>query len=225
VKRTTFTKVVWGSRSWAAAWAARAFGAAGLALFTVAAVGAQVRAQQPADAPKNASGTVPTGVVLPTGYVIGPEDVLSIVFWRDKELSADVVVRPDGKISVPLLNDVQAAGYTPEQLRGQVEKAAKKYIEDPSATVIVKAINSRKVHILGNVGKAGTYPLAGDMTVLQCIALAGGLQEYADAKNITIMRKEDGQDRAFKFNYKDVVKGKNLEQNIALKPGDTIIVP
>ena len=163
---------------------------------------------------------------MPPGYVIGAEDVLTIVFWRDKEMSADVVVRPDGKISLPLLNDVQAAGYTPDQLRGQLELAAKKFMkDDPNASVIVKAVNSRKVHIIGNVGKAGTYPLAGDMTVLQFIALAGGLQEYADAKNITIMRKEDGQDRAFKFNYKDVVKGKKLQQNIALKPGDTVIVP
>jgi len=110
-------------------------------------------------------------------------------------------------------------------LRAQVEQAAKKYIDEPNATVIVKAVNSRKVHIIGNVGKAGTYPLAGDMTVLQFIALAGGLQEYADAKNIKIMRKEEGQDRTLKFNYKDVVKGKHLDQNIALKPGDTVIVP
>jgi polysaccharide export outer membrane protein len=157
--------------------------------------------------------------------VIGPEDVLSIVFWRDKELSSEVVVRPDGKISLPLLNDVPATGYTPEQLRGVIEKAASKYIADPNATVIVKAINSRKVHIIGNVGKPGTYPLASDMTVLQFIALAGGLQEYADAKGITIMRKEAGEDRTLKFNYKDVVKGKNLSQNVTLKPGDTVIVP
>ena len=140
-------------------------------------------------------------------------------------MSTDAVVRPDGKISFPLLNDLQAAGLTPDQLRAAIEKAASKYMAEPNATVIVKAINSRKVHILGNVGKAGTYPLAGDMTVLQLIAQAGGLQEYADSKHITVMRKEDGKDVALKFNYKDVMKQKNMQQNILLKPGDTVIVP
>jgi polysaccharide export outer membrane protein len=140
-------------------------------------------------------------------------------------MSSDVVVRPDGKISLPLVNELQAAGLTPAQLRAAVEKAAAKWVKEPDATVIVKTINSRKVSILGNVGKAGTYPLTGDMTVLQLIALAGGLQEYADAKGITIMRKQDGRDVTLKFNYKDVVKGKNLQQNVSLKPGDTVIVP
>ena len=96
---------------------------------------------------------------------------------------------------------------------------------EPNATVIVKAINSRKVHIVGNVTKAGTYPLAGDTTVLQLIAQAGGLLEWADSKHITVMRKEDGKDTALSFNYKDVVKQKNLQQNVLLKPGDTVIVP
>jgi len=212
-------KVIWGYKAASGRLRLAAVAACFLGIGTIADAQALVSQLAPATAP------APAGVALPPGYVIGTEDVLSIVFWRDKELSADVVVRPDGKISLPLLNDLPAAGYTPDQLRSQIEQAAKKYIDDPNATVIVKAVNSRKVHIIGNVGKAGTYPLAGDMTVLQCIALAGGLQEYADAKSIKIMRKEDGQDRTFKFNYKDVVKGKNLQQNIALKPGDTIIVP
>src|SRR5215467_3374461 len=149
-------------------------------LLTAAPGFAQVRAQQPAEAPVNSPSTAPAGVALPTGYVIGPEDVLSIVVWREKDMSADAVVRPDGRVTLPLLNDFQAAGLTPDQLRAAIEKAASKFMKEPNATVIVKAINSRKVHILGNVTKAGTYPLAGDMTVLQLIALAGGLQEYAD---------------------------------------------
>jgi polysaccharide export outer membrane protein len=157
--------------------------------------------------------------------VIGAEDVLSIVFWRDKDMSADVVVRPDGKISLPLLNDVDAAGLTPDQLRSQLVKAASKFVEDPNATVVVKEIHSRKVFITGNVAKAGTYPLMGDMNVLQLIALAGGLAEYADSKNIMIMRNEGGRQESFKFNYKDVTKQKHVEQNIVLKPGDTVIVP
>jgi polysaccharide export outer membrane protein len=174
--------------------------------------------------PATAAATV-TPPALPAGYLIGPDDLLSIVFWRDKDMSADVVVRPDGKISLPLLNDIQAAGLTPEQLRVRLTEAAGKLLAEPSATVVVKEIHSRKVFITGNVGKPGTYPLSGDMNVLQLIALAGGLAEYADAKNIVIMRNEGGQAQAFKFNYKDVVKQKNVQQNILLKPGDTVVVP
>jgi polysaccharide export outer membrane protein len=189
---------------------------------------AQAVAQQASDPPKAARGNsvvpVPSGVALPPGYVIGPEDSLSVVFWRDKELSADVVVRPDGKISVPLLNDVQAAGYTPKQLSGILVKAATKYIADPTATVIVKEIRSRKVYVLGEVAKPGTIPLTGEMNVLQLIAVVGGLLEYADKENITIVRQENGKEHRFKFNYKDVVKGKKIEQNIMLKPGDTVVV-
>ena len=165
------------------------------------------------------------GVVPPNDYVIGPDDVLTVVFWRDKDLSSDVVVRPDGKISLPLLNDVHAAGLTPEQLRDEVVKAATRFIEDPTATVIVKAINSRKVFITGNVGKPGTYPLTGSMNVLQLIALAGGLLEYADANEIVIMRSDGGQTQSFDFRYRDVIRQKNVSQNIALKPGDTVVVP
>jgi polysaccharide export outer membrane protein len=172
-----------------------------------------------------AAPAAPAGTTLPPGYVIGPDDVLSIVFWRDKEMSAEVVVRPDGRISLPLLNDVQAAGITPEELRAELEKGAAKYIAEPNATVVVKTINSRKVYITGNVLKPGTYPLNGDMSVLQLIAVAGGLQEYADSKKIVVMRKDEGRDQFFSFNYKDVVKQKNVQQNIALKPGDTVVVP
>ena len=172
-----------------------------------------------------AAGGAPASATLPPGYVIGPDDVLSIVFWRDKDMSADVVVRPDGRISLPLLNDIEAAGITPEELRVQLEKAAVKYIAEPNATVVVKTINSRKVYITGNVLKPGTYPLNGDMSVLQLIAVAGGLQEYADSKKIVVMRKEEGRDQFFSFNYKDVVKQKNVQQNIGLKPGDTVVVP
>ena len=162
---------------------------------------------------------------MPPGYLIGPEDVLTIVVWREKDMSTDAVVRPDGLISIPLLNDLQAAGLTPDQLKASIEKLASKLMAEPNATVIVKAINSRKVHIVGNVIKGGTFPLTGEMTVLQLIAQAGGLQEWADSKHITVMRKENGKDILLKFNYKDVVKSKNLQQNVLLKPGDTIIVP
>ncbi|MEO5895015.1 MAG: polysaccharide biosynthesis/export family protein [Vicinamibacterales bacterium] len=175
-----------------------------------------------------ASGAVaaPSGPVLPAGYVIGPDDVLSVIFWREKEMTAEqVVVRPDGKISLALVNDIQAAGLTPDELRVQIDKAAAKFIAEPHASVVVKEIKSRKVFITGNVSKPASYPLGTDMTVLQLIAVAGGLLEYADAKNIVVMRKEGGADRSFKFNYKEVIRQKNVQQNITLKSGDTVIVP
>jgi polysaccharide biosynthesis/export protein len=166
-----------------------------------------------------------TGITPPADYVIGPDDQLKIVFWREDSLSGDVVVRPDGKISLALLNDVQASGLTPNQLRESLLGLAAKYVTDPSVTVIVKQINSRKIYITGQVNKAGTYLLNDNMTVLQMLAIAGGLQEWADASSILIMRTENGQTKSYKFNYKDVSKGKSLQQNIMLKPGDTIVVP
>ena len=183
-----------------------------------------------AQARQTAGSTQQTGsangapLVLPKGYVIGPEDVLSVVVWREKDLSGDVVVRPDGKISLPLLNDVQAAGYTPEQLAEIVEKAAIKYVTDSDTTVIVKQINSRKVFVLGEVGKPGAFPLTSEMNVLQLIASVGGLAEFADKKNVMILRIENGKERRFKFNYNEVIEGKNLQQNIMLQPGDTVLV-
>jgi len=158
-----------------------------------------------------------------TGYVIGADDVLTVTFWRD-QISADVVVRPDGRISLPLLNDVQAAGYTPEALARSVEEMASKYINEPSAVVIVKEIRSRKVFVLGEVGTPGMVPLTASMNLLQLIAIAGGLLEHANEKNIIVIRTENGQEKRLKFNYKDVVNGKNVKQNIQLQPGDTVVV-
>ena len=183
-------------------------------------------AAPPASAPKPIAPIVPaTPVVPPPGYVIGPDDVLQVIYWREKDVSAEVTVRPDGMISLPLLNDVQAGGLTPEQLRDKVNELAKKFFEDPNVTITVKTINSRKVFITGNVAKPGVYLLTSSTTVLQLIAMAGGLAEYADQKNITIMRVEKGATLTYTFNYKEVVKRQNLEQNIQLKPGDTVIVP
>jgi polysaccharide export outer membrane protein len=169
---------------------------------------------------------VPTRAATPTGYMIGVDDVLSILFWRDKDLSApEITVRPDGKVTLPLLNDVQAAGLTPEQLRDAVLDAARKYVEDPNPTVIVKEIKSRKVFITGQVEKPGPYPLNGSVTVLQLIATAGGLRDFADGKNISVMRMRPGAQAVFEFNYQDLLKKKNLGQNIELEPGDTVVVP
>jgi polysaccharide export outer membrane protein len=157
--------------------------------------------------------------------VIGPDDVLSIIFWREKDLSGDVSVRPDGRISLPLLNEIDAAGLTPEELRTRVTEAANKLLEEPTVTVVVKQINSRKVFITGQVGKPGAYPLLGPTNVVQLITMAGGVLEYADDKNISILRSEGGKQVSLRFNYDEVKKRKKLEQNILLKPGDTIIVP
>jgi len=176
--------------------------------------------------PDTGSGVISaTGTALPSDYRIGPDDVLTITFWREQDLSGDVVVRPDGKISLPLLNDVQAAGLTPIELRNVLMEGARRYVEDPNATVVVKQINSRRVFVTGAINKPGPYTLTVPTTVLQLIALAGGLLEYADKKNIVIVRTEEGRQLTLRFNYKDVVNRKNLGQNIELEPGDTVIVP
>ena len=182
------------------------------------------RAKPSANSTSSASSS-PAPPVVPADYIIGPEDQLSIVFWREKDLSADVVVRPDGMVSLPLLQDIMASGFTPEQLRTRLVAAAAKYTEDPNATVVVKAINSRKVFIMGSIGRPGSYPLINPMNVLQLLALAGGLAEYADGEKIQIVRQEADGARYLKFNYKEVVRQKNVSQNVQLKPGDTIVVP
>lgn len=165
------------------------------------------------------------GVQVPADYVIGTEDVLAIVFWREAAMSADVVVRPDGKISLPLLNDVVVDGLTPDQVRQRVTELSKKFIEDPTVTVVVKQINSRKVYITGNVERPGTFPLLRPTTVLQLIAVAGGLKEFANGGDIVLVRTEGSKQETFQFNYDHLKNRKNLAQNIFLKPGDTIIVP
>lgn len=173
-------------------------------------------------APIGAEQTPPP---LPPGYVIGPDDVLTIVFWREKDLSTDAVVRPDGHISLPLLNDVPAAGSTPGELRERIVTEAQRFVEDPSVTVVVKEIKSRKVFITGEVEKPGAYLLTAPTTVLQLISMAGGLREFADSGKIVVMRTVKGTPTMLKFHYGWVLQGKNLRQNIELKPGDTVVVP
>lgn len=161
----------------------------------------------------------------PADYVIGPTDVLAITFWREDKLSGDVVVRPDGKISLTLLNDVQAAGLTPDQLRRKLTDAARRFIEDPVVGVSVKQVNNNKAFITGQVAHPGPFAMTGPTTVLQLIAMSGGLTEFADRKHIMVTRVERGTTASYEFNYDDVLKRKNLAQNIVLKPGDTVVVP
>jgi polysaccharide export outer membrane protein len=193
-----------------------------------ASVADPVWAQSPRTPPATASQPAPPAggpaVQVPGDYVIGADDVIGIVFWRDTDMTGDHTVRPDGKITLPLLGDVTAAGLTPEALKDQITKAAVKLIEDPTVTVVVRTINSRKVYITGQVNTPNGYPLTRDLTVMQLISLAGGLTEYADKKNITVLRTENGQQRAYKVNYKELSEGKNLAQNIVLKPGDQVMV-
>jgi polysaccharide biosynthesis/export protein len=183
-------------------------------------------ATQPATRPAPSTqgpAVTSTGIATPTDYVIGPDDMLGIVFWRDADMTGDVTVRPDGLITLPLIKDIKAAGLTPAQLAEQVQKAASQFIEDPNVTVVVRQINSRNVFIMGQVARPGGYPVSGQMTVLQLIAIAGGLTEFADGKAM-IMRTEAGKQKPYEFNYNDVSRGKKLEQNIVLKPGDTVTV-
>jgi polysaccharide export outer membrane protein len=175
--------------------------------------------------PDSVTAATNAGITPAADYVIGPGDVLTVVFWREPEMSVEPVVRPDGRISIPLLDDVEVAGLTPEQLKQKLLVAAQRVVQDPNVTVVVKQINSRRVYITGQVGKPGPYPLVTSMNVLQLISTAGGLLEYADEKNIVIMRSEKGQPTHFLFNYKDMVNRKNLKQNIELRPGDIVMVP
>jgi polysaccharide biosynthesis/export protein len=165
------------------------------------------------------------GSPLDPDYRIGPQDLLRIDVWKELEISRTVPVRPDGKISLPLLNDVQAAGLTPMQLAGVIGEGLKKYITDPQVTVTVSEINSRRIYVTGEVLKAGAFPLLPNMTVLQALSSSGGFSQFARVKNIYVLRKEEGKDVKYPFNYKDVVSGKKPEQNILLQPGDVIVVP
>lgn len=182
------------------------------------------QARSSAPASRSVAGAT-TDTVVPPRFTIGVGDVLAITFWRDEKMSGEVVVRPDGMISLPLLNDVHVAGKTPEQVaQGLVEAANKFMKESPEVTVIVKEIHSRRVFVVGKVATPGKYDLVGETNVLQILAMAGGLLEYADAKNIVIIRAANGQEQRLRFNYNDALKGKNVKQNVVLQPGDTIVV-
>ena len=166
-------------------------------------------------------------VDVPAEYVIGSQDVLGINFWRDADMTGDVTVRPDGRITLPLLGEIQAAGKTPEELKVMIAAAASKlFKEEPTVAVVVRQINSRKVFITGQVTTPGAHVLTGPLTVMQLISLAGGVTEFAKKKDITVIRTDaSGKQTVMPFNYSDVSKGKNVAQNIVLKPGDTVVVP
>ncbi|MBI3802499.1 MAG: polysaccharide biosynthesis/export family protein [Nitrospirae bacterium] len=155
-------------------------------------------------------------------YTLGPGDVIQIVVWKNEHLSKTLPIRPDGKISMPLVDDIQAAGMTPSQLKETIAKGLRHYIDNPIVTVIVSEINNYKVSVLGEVKKPGVYLLKGRTTILEAISMAEGFTEFATTNNILLMKKQKGQ--RFRFDYRAYVSGENLDQNVYLDPGDTIIV-
>lgn len=168
--------------------------------------------------------SVQTAVEDPA-YKIGAQDVLKIDVWRDDQLTRTVPVRPDGKITLPLLNDVQAVGLTPMELASVIREELKKYITNPQVTVSVEQINSLRVYVTGEVTRPGTFSLLPNMTVLQALTSAGGFTQFAKTKNIYVLRMEGGKQLKLPFNYKAVISGKKPEDSIKLQPGDTIVVP
>jgi polysaccharide export outer membrane protein len=192
------------------------------------------RGKKNAEAPKISASALPAGsdwrqsikaVVNPNEYVVGEADILHIDVWKEPELNQNVVVRPDGKISFPLVSEVRVGGMTPAQIQQLLTERLKAYIVSPQVTVTVTDIRSKSVYITGEVVRAGEYPMLAPMTVLQLIARAGGVSPYANKKNIFVLRYLDGKAARYPFNYNNVIKGRNAGQDIELRPGDTVVVP
>ncbi len=163
--------------------------------------------------------------VDPNAYIIGEQDSLVITVWKEKEISGSVVVRPDGKITVPLVGEIRVVGMTPVQLQSLLVEKLKPFVTVPQVSVAVNEIRSRKVYLIGHSGREGPFMINSSTTVLQIIAQAGGLKDFAKRKKIYILRQHGQEQVRFPFNYDDVIKGKHTEQNILLEPGDTIVVP
>jgi polysaccharide biosynthesis/export protein len=181
-------------------------------------------AAKPEKATASAAPTEAAVAAVPSDYVIGADDTLHISVWNETQLNVTLPVRPDGKISLPLLDDVQAAGLTPLQLKESITGKLKKYIADPRVTVVVTAMNSQRIYVLGEVMHTGAMALLPHMTVLQALASAGFTQ-FANLKAIYVLRTQNGQETKIPFNYKEAIKGHGAQQNIVLKPGDTLVVP
>lgn len=158
-------------------------------------------------------------------YKIGPEDLLQIDVWKEKDLQREVLVRPDGWITFPLVGNISAKGKTAQQVQDEISTRLRKYIPDPDVSVSVKKVAGYKIFVIGKVGKPGEFTVGRYVDVLQALTLAGGLTPFADDGNIRILRREDDKDIVLHFDYSDVRKGRHLEQNIILKSGDTIVVP
>jgi polysaccharide export outer membrane protein len=175
----------------------------------------------PAEKEEPVTASSAGAAVDPNKYRIGPEDIILVRIWREPELSGLVSVRPDGKINLQLVGEIEAADATPVELEARISKAYEKLLKNPIVSVQVQRVESKRYYLSGEVGKAGAFPLVRPLTVLEAITLAGGIREFGNGKKIIIMR---GAER-IKFNYNEVIKGKKLEQNILLQPGDHIYVP
>lgn len=181
--------------------------------------------EAPTDSAKPADLPKADAAVSPSGYVVGDSDVLHVNVWKEPEVSQTVVVRTDGNISLPLINEVRVSGLTPLQIQELVAEKLKNFLNNPQVTVTVAEIHSKRAFITGEVTRPGTYSLNADTTVLQLIAQAGGFTPFAKKDDIVVLRTEQGKQARLKFKYKEVVQGKKTEQNIALHPGDTVVVP
>ena len=202
---------------------------AGFLLIALSVIGftpAPAPAQQAPSAESSAADIRTATKPHDAAYLIGSSDVLAITVWKEPEISKSVPVRPDGKISLPLVGELQAAGRTPLQLEQDIAAKLKTYITNPDVNVIVQQINSEKFNILGRVARPGSFPLTGTTTVLDAIATGGGFLDFAKEKGVYVLRQNSGGGQTrLPFNYKDVVKGKHPEQNIKLQSGDTVVVP
>jgi len=166
-----------------------------------------------------------SGSISASGYMLGPEDVLEISVWKEENLQREVLVRPDGKISFPLVGDIQAEGKTPEQLRHEIAGWLRKYIPDPVVTVLVKKVAANKIYVLGQINKPGQYMVGSYLDVMQVLALAGGLNAFAAENDIRILRRQGDKEVVIPFEYSEVKKGRKLAQNIILQNGDVVVVP
>ena len=173
----------------------------------------------------NANTPPPASPIVADDYRVGAGDVIEVSVWKEPENSGVVVIRPDGKISLPLVNDLVVVGKTPMEIQQMVEEKLTPFINAPNVTVIVRDIRSKKVYVIGEVNHTGSFQITQPTTVLQMLTEAGGLRPFAKSKSIYVLRNEDGKEKRFSFNYRDAVKGKNTEQNILLQPGDTVVVP
>ncbi|MFZ0212256.1 MAG: polysaccharide biosynthesis/export family protein [Candidatus Acidiferrales bacterium] len=176
--------------------------------------------------PAQPTTTVEKPVIDVKTYVIGENDLLTIDVWKEKEISQQIPVRPDGKISLPLIGEIQASGLTPLQLQDDITRKLKAYIENPEVTVIVDDPRSHQFNIVGQIARPGTYPLSESMTVLDAIAESGGFKDFAKETKIYVLRPMPGGIRVrIPFDYKAVIRGRDLQENVVLKPGDTVVVP
>ena len=182
-------------------------------------------AEEPAAPTKKTPEELPQAIIADAGYQLGPEDVLDISVWKEEGLKKEVLVRPDGGISFPLIGEIQAVGKTTGQLQKEIAQRLEKYIPDPVVSVAVLKIVGNKIYVIGKVNKPGEFAAGRYIDVLQALSMAGGLTPFAAENKIKIMRKESGQDIVIPFQYSKVQKGENLEQNITLKNGDVVVVP